>query len=144
MNRNFQARSVIVGLQIHYHCWRQLQVLLLLYLKQFLRFTDFFTWSGNLLIQSIVKFLANWNGINLACTALKERYRQQLMNGNHGVQLIYLKGSYDLIWSRLTTWIEYYMKPHMLHSQFEVLKEPSNALTVDISLSIWCDRLALV
>jgi gluconate kinase len=28
------------------------------------------------------------------------------------------------------------MKPHMLHSQFEALEEPSNALTVDISLSV--------
>ena len=37
----------------------------------------------------------------LACSALKERYRQQLLEGNDGVQLIYLKGSYDLIWSRM-------------------------------------------
>jgi gluconokinase len=72
----------------------------------------------------------------LACSALKERYRQQLMNGNDGVQLLYLKGSYDLIWSRMETRTDHYMKPHMLHSQFEALEEPSNALTVDISLSV--------
>ena len=34
----------------------------------------------------------------LACSALKERYRQQLLDGNSDVQLVYLKGSYDLIW----------------------------------------------
>jgi gluconokinase len=72
----------------------------------------------------------------LACSALKERYRQQLMNGNDGVQLVYLKGSYDLIWSRMATRTDHYMKPHMLHSQFGALEEPSNALTVDISLSV--------
>ena len=72
----------------------------------------------------------------LACSALKERYRQQLMNGHDGVQLVYLKGSYDLIWSRMETRTDHYMKPHMLHSQFEALEEPSNALTVDISLSV--------
>ena len=33
----------------------------------------------------------------LACSALKERYRQQLLNGNPDVQIVYLKGTYDLI-----------------------------------------------
>jgi len=85
------------------------------------------------LISSSLK--QNKSGV-LACSALKEQYRQQLMNGNDGVQLLYLKGSYDLIWSRMETRTDHYMKPHMLHSQFEALEEPSNALTVDISLSV--------
>jgi len=72
----------------------------------------------------------------LACSALKERYRQQLMKGNDGVQLVYLKGSYDLIWSRMIARKDHWMKPHMLQSQFTTLEEPANALTVDISLSI--------
>src|SRR5690349_3315203 len=37
----------------------------------------------------------------LACSALKESYRQKLLQGNAGVQLVYLKGSYELIWSRM-------------------------------------------
>src|SRR5215211_2030284 len=69
----------------------------------------------------------------LACSALKERYRQKLMDGNEGVQLVYLKGSYDLIWSRMLVRKEHYMQPHMLRSQFDALEEPANALTVDIS-----------
>ena len=85
------------------------------------------------LISSSLK--QNKSGV-LACSALKERYRQQLMNGSDGVQLVYLKGSYDLIWSRMETRPNHYMKPHMLHSQFDALEEPSNALTVDISLSV--------
>ncbi len=72
----------------------------------------------------------------LACSALKERYRQQLIDGNDGVQLVYLKGSYDLIWSRMIARKEHYMKPHMLQSQFATLEEPANALTVDVSLSV--------
>ena len=71
----------------------------------------------------------------LACSALKERYRQQLMNGNEGVQIVYLKGSYDLIWSRMEKRTDHYMKPHMLKSQFDALEEPANALTIDISMS---------
>src|SRR5688572_10181249 len=38
----------------------------------------------------------------LACSALKERYRQQLLTDNDDVQLVYLKGSYELIWSRMS------------------------------------------
>lgn len=69
----------------------------------------------------------------LACSALKERYRQRLLEGNEGVQIIYLKGSYDLIWSRMTQRTDHYMKPSMLKSQFDALEEPTDALTVDIS-----------
>jgi len=72
----------------------------------------------------------------LACSALKERYRQQLTDGNDGVRIVYLKGSYDMIWSRMETRTDHYMKPHMLKSQFDALEEPINALTIDISLSL--------
>lgn len=72
----------------------------------------------------------------LACSALRERYRQKLLEGNEGVQIVYLKGNYDLIWSRMSARKDHYMKPFMLQSQFEVLEEPSNALVVDISRSV--------
>jgi gluconokinase len=72
----------------------------------------------------------------LACSALKESYRQQLLDGNDGVQFVYLKGSYDLIWSRISLRKDHYMKPQMLQSQFEVLEEPTNALTFDISMPV--------
>jgi gluconokinase len=72
----------------------------------------------------------------LACSALKERYRQQLLDSNDGVQIVYLKGSYDLIWSRMEKRTDHYMKPHMLKGQFETLEEPTNALTMDIAMSL--------
>ena len=72
----------------------------------------------------------------LACSALKERYRQQLLKDNDDVQFVYLKGSYDLIWSRMSKRQDHYMKPQMLKSQFEALEEPTNALTLDISKSV--------
>ena len=72
----------------------------------------------------------------LACSALKERYRQRLLENNDGVRIIYLKGSYDLIWSRMEKRAGHYMKPHMLKSQFDALEEPTGALTVDISSPI--------
>jgi gluconokinase len=69
----------------------------------------------------------------LACSALKERYRQQLLKDNEGIQLIYLKGSYDLIWPRMSARKGHFMKPDMLRSQLETLEEPANALTIDVS-----------
>jgi gluconokinase len=72
----------------------------------------------------------------LACSALKERYRQHLIDGNDSVRLVYLKGSYDLIWSRMIARAGHFMKPSMLQSQFNTLEEPVNAITVDIALSV--------
>ncbi len=72
----------------------------------------------------------------LACSALKERYRQQLAGGQEAVKIVYLKGSFDLIWSRMQKRTDHYMKPHMLRSQFEALEEPTDALTMDISMSV--------
>jgi gluconokinase len=69
----------------------------------------------------------------LACSALKERYRQQLLEGQEGVLIVFLKGSYDLIWSRLSRRKDHYMKPQMLQSQIETLEEPTNGLTVTVS-----------
>lgn len=72
----------------------------------------------------------------LACSALKEQYRRQLMHDKDGVQLVYLKGSYDLIWSRMQQRTDHYMKPQMLQSQFNTLEEPTRALTIDIALPV--------
>lgn len=72
----------------------------------------------------------------LACSALKERYRQRLLDGNEGVQIVYLKGSYDLILSRMEKRTDHYMKPSMLKSQFDALEEPQDAITVDIACPI--------
>ena len=72
----------------------------------------------------------------LACSALKERYRQQLMTGNDNVQLVYLKGSYELIRSRMASRRDHYMKAHMLKSQFDALEEPTDTIVIDVSMSV--------
>lgn len=70
----------------------------------------------------------------LACSALKERYRRILLSGCEDVLVVYLKGSYELIWSRMVGRLDHYMKPEMLKSQFDALEEPSGALVIDVSL----------
>jgi len=92
-------------------------------------------WLASLRDMISSSLIADKPGV-LACSALRERYRRQLMDGNDEVQIVYLKGSYDLIWSRMQKRRDHYMKPHMLKGQFETLEEPSNALVVDISLTV--------
>lgn len=71
----------------------------------------------------------------LACSALKEKYRAQLLDDVDGIEIIYLRGSYELIWSRMSTRTGHYMKPEMLRSQFNALEEPKDAFALDVSIS---------
>ncbi len=71
----------------------------------------------------------------LACSALKRSYREELRWGNDGLKTIYLKGSYTLIWARISKRQAHYMKPNMLKSQFDTLEEPVDALVIEINLS---------
>lgn len=72
----------------------------------------------------------------LACSALRERYRQQLLGDNIGVQIVYLKGSFNLIRARMASRSRHYMQSTMLQSQFDALEEPCDALVIDASLSV--------
>ena len=44
------------------------------------------------------------------------------------VRFVYLRGSYELIWSRMQARPGHYMKATMLASQFAALEEPREAL----------------
>lgn len=72
----------------------------------------------------------------LACSALKQKYRHQLSEGVPGITFAYLKGSYNLIFSRMQSRPGHYMKAGMLRSQFDTLEEPYEALVVDIDQGI--------
>jgi len=71
----------------------------------------------------------------LACSALRESYRYRLCQGNDGLKIIYLKGSYDVIWSRMIGRKGHYMTADMLKSQFDALEEPLNAMVMDVRLT---------
>ena len=92
---------------------------------------DRLTWLeilSNLLAE---KYLAGENLV-LACSALKQVYRQKLRSKNRNLIFIYLKGDFELIWQRMRTRQEHYMKPEMLRSQFDILEPPLDALSLDI------------
>jgi len=69
----------------------------------------------------------------LACSALKQTYRDRLVAGLSGVRFVYLKGSFELIRDRLSHRMNHYMPAQLLESQFATLEEPKDALVLDIS-----------
>jgi gluconokinase len=70
----------------------------------------------------------------VGCSALKQSYRTVLGDGLP-LRWVYLKGSPELMRSRMLHRAGHFMKVDMLASQFEALEEPSDALVVDISES---------
>ena len=69
----------------------------------------------------------------LACSALKESYRERLTRGLEGWRLIYLHGSFELIAARLAQRRHRYMPAALLRSQFEALEPPAQAIAVDVA-----------
>ena len=67
-----------------------------------------------------------------ACSVLKEKYREVLSAGLP-VRYVYLKGSYELIRSRLRARHGHFAGEAILANQFEVLEEPKDAIVVDVA-----------
>lgn len=71
----------------------------------------------------------------LACSALKDSYRQMLWRDPQQMRLVYLKGSPDLIAERMQQRLNHFMPGKLLNTQFEILEEPKTALYVDVENS---------
>ncbi len=88
-------------------------------------------------LQAIAHAIATWleenQNIVMACSALKESYRQLLLIDRENIKFIYLKGSFELIQKRLQRRENHFMSERLLKNQFDVLEEPSGIPTVDIS-----------
>jgi gluconokinase len=78
----------------------------------------------------------------LACSALKESYRQRIARGlqdpgpegERGAEfrIVYLKGDAKTIEPRLALRSGHYMPASLLASQFAALEEPDDAMVIDI------------
>jgi gluconokinase len=79
----------------------------------------------------LARILAGGENAVLACSALKEAYRQRLKRAGD-VRIVYLKGDQATIAARVASRQHQYMPPALLPSQFAALEEPVDALVVDI------------
>jgi 6-phosphogluconate dehydrogenase len=78
----------------------------------------------------------NSTSIIIACSALKQVYRNQL---SKEIELqcrwIFLKGDYETILHRMEKRPGHFMPTSLLQSQFDISEAPLNAITADIKLS---------
>lgn len=68
----------------------------------------------------------------LACSALKQAYRDRLARGCAAARFVFLDGDKELIRARLLARRGHYMNPGLLDSQFDILEWPQDALRLDI------------
>lgn len=67
----------------------------------------------------------------VTCSALRQRYRDVIL-GDSRERLVYLKGSREVLWSRISARKGHFMKPDMLDGQLATLEEPKDALVVEV------------
>jgi gluconokinase len=85
--------------------------------------------------QQIDRWRAAGQHAVVACSALKRSYRDQLIGPREDVRLVYLRGTRELIETRLTARTEHFMPAALLQSQLDVLEEPAadeHPITVDL------------
>jgi gluconokinase len=69
----------------------------------------------------------------LACSALRQAYRDRIAAGLPDLRFIYLHGSEELIRARMQARKNHFMPPALLESQFQTLEEPRDAIRVSIA-----------
>jgi gluconokinase len=72
--------------------------------------------------------------IVIACSALKARYRDALCGECRGVRFVYLKVLQGVAVERSAARIGHFAGPALVPSQFTILEEPGDALTLDGAL----------
>lgn len=82
--------------------------------------------------EQIVHCVQQRQSVVFACSALKGIYREQLRGHLANVQFVYLRGSFTVLWARLTQRSHHFMKVEMLESQLATLEEPTDAIIVEI------------
>jgi gluconokinase len=84
--------------------------------------------------EAMNQWIAKKQNVVLACSALKRIYREQL-DGGVDVKLVYLKGTYEIIYQRLGLRQGHFATEKLLASQFAILEEPEKAVVVDVRQS---------
>jgi gluconokinase len=82
----------------------------------------------------IAAWIAERTNAVLACSALKQEYRERLLVGPE-VQFVYLKGDRALLRERMHVRHGHFMAERMLESQFATLEEPADAVVVEVDKS---------
>ena len=85
----------------------------------------------------IEQSLAENRNAVLACSALKESYRQ-VLRVSEDVRFVYLRGSYEIVANQIRNRHGHFMNPDLLRSQFATLEEPKpeeQAIVIELGRS---------
>lgn len=80
--------------------------------------------------------VAQDESVVLACSALRQRYRDALADRLPALRVVHLSGSPALIAERLAARRHRYMPASLLQSQFDALEPPADAVIVDVAGTI--------
>jgi gluconokinase len=71
----------------------------------------------------------------VACSALKQKYRDMLLSGEEWVRFVHVHGDPAVIRARMNIRTDHFMPPTLLESQLAILEMPRNAVFVDVALA---------
>ena len=90
-------------------------------------------------LEKLASKIKEWHrdeGAVLACSALKEKYREQLSSiPQEDLTWVFLHSDYEVIFERIASREDHYFKPEMLRSQYEILEIPGSGIHVDVEAS---------
>lgn len=93
---------------------------------------DRWPWLDN--IHAFVSKQLQTGSLILACSALKQAYRDRLSSGiEDHCRWVYLNGSYETILERMQKRTGHYMPVTLLQSQFDALEAPAHQIEIDIT-----------
>lgn len=92
-------------------------------------------WYG-ILNKLIVERSRKGEKVALACSALKQVYREWLAQGGVKIRYVLLDGDYDTLKDRMDKRTDHFMPPSLIASQLETLEKPGDAIAVDIRQSV--------
>jgi gluconokinase len=88
--------------------------------------------------ERMLQHLENNENVILACSALKQQYRELLAGGltNDEMRVVYLHAPAALIKERMKARHHPYMNPELLNSQLATLEAPSDAWDISVAGSL--------
>ena len=89
-------------------------------------------------LDAIVAQYPQWKtkGAVLACSSLKESYRNRLKVDQKQIVTIYLSASFTFVQQRLAARTDHFFNPTLLQSQFDTLEAPKSGIICDATLDI--------
>ena len=92
---------------------------------------DRWPWLKNIHTE-LRRFTQSGKNVVLACSALKQSYRD-LLSAGLTMQIVYLRGTYDVMRHHIESRHGHFAGESILAGQFADLEEPHNALVLDVS-----------